>query len=178
MTETLFEAWWPNQQGVVPEQTLATQTSGFRTVTSEFSRPSLIRGSFDFATCAVLALTAMRALSPVIPRPRVPLGHSAAPFLRVHFQNWHRKLFFVCRCSFSSDPKAKGAPSGFELPIRDVRASVGAGFLYPLIGDMMTIPGLPTRPCFYEVRGSFVPERCAPMRRLLQCTAMIRKGMH
>lgn len=39
----------------------------------------------------------------------------------------------VC-CSFSADPKAKGAPSGFELPIRDVRASVGAGFLYPLIG--------------------------------------------
>lgn len=44
-----------------------------------------------------------------------------------------------------------GAPSGFTLPIRDVRASVGAGFLYPLVGNMMTMPGLPTRPCFYDI---------------------------
>lgn len=53
--------------------------------------------------------------------------------------------------SFSHDAKAKGAPSGFVLPIRDVRASVGAGFLYPLVGNMMTMPGLPTRPCFYDI---------------------------
>ncbi|GMH41033.1 hypothetical protein BSKO_08943 [Bryopsis sp. KO-2023] len=53
--------------------------------------------------------------------------------------------------SFSADPSAKGAPSGFVLPIREVRASVGAGFLFPLVGDMNTMPGLPTRPCFYEI---------------------------
>lgn len=53
--------------------------------------------------------------------------------------------------SFSSDPSAKGAPSGFKLPIREVRASIGAGFLYPLVGDLPTIPGLPTRPCFYDI---------------------------
>lgn len=53
--------------------------------------------------------------------------------------------------SFSHDATLKGAPSGFVLPIRDVRASVGAGFLYPLVGNMMTMPGLPTRPCFYEI---------------------------
>ena len=35
---------------------------------------------------------------------------------------------------------------------REVRASIGAGFLYPLVGDLPTIPGLPTRPCFYDVR--------------------------
>lgn len=46
---------------------------------------------------------------------------------------------------------AAGAPSGFILPIRDVRASVGAGFLFPLVGNMMTMPGLPTRPCFYDI---------------------------
>lgn len=45
----------------------------------------------------------------------------------------------------------QGAPSGFVLPIRDVRASVGAGFLIPLVGDMMMMPGLPTRPCFYDI---------------------------
>ena len=53
--------------------------------------------------------------------------------------------------SFSSDASAKGAPSGFVLPIRDVRASVGAGFVYPLVGDMMMMPGLPTRPGFYDI---------------------------
>eukprot|EP00039_Didymoeca_costata_P019823 m.339082 g.339082 ORF g.339082 m.339082 type:complete len:929 (-) comp18655_c0_seq1:105-2891(-) len=53
--------------------------------------------------------------------------------------------------SFSSDPNLKGAPSGFSVPIREVRCSAGAGFLYPLLGTMSTMPGLPTRPCFYDV---------------------------
>lgn len=53
--------------------------------------------------------------------------------------------------SFSADASLKGAPSGFVLPIREIRASVGAGFLYPLVGDMNTMPGLPTRPCYYEI---------------------------
>jgi formyltetrahydrofolate synthetase len=48
--------------------------------------------------------------------------------------------------SLSHDPKLKGRPKGFRLPIRDIRASVGAGFLYPLCGDMMTMPGLPAEP--------------------------------
>jgi methylenetetrahydrofolate dehydrogenase (NADP+)/methenyltetrahydrofolate cyclohydrolase/formyltetrahydrofolate synthetase len=53
--------------------------------------------------------------------------------------------------SFTHDPAIKGAPSGFRIPIRDIRASVGAGFLYPLVGEMRTMPGLPTRPVFYDV---------------------------
>ncbi|KAG8449349.1 hypothetical protein GDO86_016121 [Hymenochirus boettgeri] len=53
--------------------------------------------------------------------------------------------------SLSHNPELKGAPTGFVLPIRDVRASVGAGFLYPLVGSMSTMPGLPTRPCFYDI---------------------------
>lgn len=48
--------------------------------------------------------------------------------------------------SLSHDPKLKGYPKGFTLPIRDVRASIGAGFLYPLCGQMRTMPGLPTHP--------------------------------
>ena len=94
--------------------------------------------------------------------------------------------------SFTSDPKVKGAPTGFRIPIRDVRslppthtpqqpanskasprplilsacrlskvlyrdrgcfwqvrASVGAGFIYPLVGTIQTMPGLPTRPCLW-----------------------------
>merc|ERR1711973_435546 len=53
--------------------------------------------------------------------------------------------------SLSANPDLKGAPTGFRIPIRDVRASVGAGFLYPLVGTMTTMPGLPTRPCFYDI---------------------------
>lgn len=53
--------------------------------------------------------------------------------------------------SFSHNAAEKGAPSGFILPIRDVRASIGAGFIYPLVGTMSTMPGLPTRPCFFDI---------------------------
>jgi formate--tetrahydrofolate ligase len=48
--------------------------------------------------------------------------------------------------SLSHDPSLKGRPTGFTVPIRDVRASVGAGFLYPLLGEMRTMPGLPKEP--------------------------------
>ena len=53
--------------------------------------------------------------------------------------------------SVSHDPTLKGAPTGFTVPVRDVRASVGAGFLYPLLGTMSTMPGLPTRPSYYDI---------------------------
>ena len=48
--------------------------------------------------------------------------------------------------SLSHDPALKGAPSGYTFPIREVRASVGAGFIYPLAGTMMTMPGLGATP--------------------------------
>lgn len=44
--------------------------------------------------------------------------------------------------SFTADPTLKGAPEGFTLPISQVRASVGAGFIYPIVGEMRTMPGL------------------------------------
>ncbi len=53
--------------------------------------------------------------------------------------------------SLSHDPELKGVPTGFIVPIRDVRASVGSGFLYPLLGKMSTMPGLSSRPGFYEI---------------------------
>ncbi|MDQ3030493.1 MAG: formate--tetrahydrofolate ligase [Actinomycetota bacterium] len=48
--------------------------------------------------------------------------------------------------SLSSDPTLKGAPTGWTLPVRQVRASVGAGFIYPICGDMRTMPGLSSSP--------------------------------
>ena len=48
--------------------------------------------------------------------------------------------------SLSHDPALKGRPEGFTLPIRDIIVSAGAGFLYPLCGEMRTMPGLPSVP--------------------------------
>ena len=53
--------------------------------------------------------------------------------------------------SISHDPTQLGAPSGYRLPVRDIRASIGAGFLYPLCGDMRTMPGLGTHPAYERV---------------------------
>ena len=53
--------------------------------------------------------------------------------------------------SLSDDPSKKGVPTGFTLPIRNVKLSAGASFVYPLVGDMSTMPGLTTRPGFYDI---------------------------
>jgi methylenetetrahydrofolate dehydrogenase (NADP+)/methenyltetrahydrofolate cyclohydrolase/formyltetrahydrofolate synthetase/formate--tetrahydrofolate ligase len=53
--------------------------------------------------------------------------------------------------SISHDAGLKGAPSGFVVPVREVRASVGAGFIYPLLGAMRTMPGLGATPAFMNV---------------------------
>jgi methylenetetrahydrofolate dehydrogenase (NADP+)/methenyltetrahydrofolate cyclohydrolase/formyltetrahydrofolate synthetase len=53
--------------------------------------------------------------------------------------------------SLSHDPTLKGVPTGFTVPVREVRAAAGAGFLYPLLGQMRTMPGLPSKPAFLNV---------------------------
>jgi formate--tetrahydrofolate ligase len=53
--------------------------------------------------------------------------------------------------SISSDPTKPGAPTGWTLPVREVRASVGAGFIYPICGDMRTMPGLGSDPAAAHV---------------------------
>ena len=53
--------------------------------------------------------------------------------------------------SISHDPSLKGRPKGFIVPVREVRASVGAGFIYPLLGEMRTMPGLGSRPAYMNV---------------------------
>ncbi len=53
--------------------------------------------------------------------------------------------------SLSHDPNLKGRPRGFKVPVRDIRPSIGAGFLYPLCGEMSTMPGLPSEPAGNKV---------------------------
>jgi formyltetrahydrofolate synthetase len=53
--------------------------------------------------------------------------------------------------SLSHDPSLKGRPEGFRIPIKSVNASIGAGFLYPVAGPIRLMPGLPTRPAYYDI---------------------------
>ena len=53
--------------------------------------------------------------------------------------------------SLSTDPKLKGRPMGFDVPIRDVRLSAGAGFVVVLTGDVITMPGLPKKPAAEDI---------------------------
>jgi len=69
---------------------------------------------------------------------RLGFGHSTICMAKTHL-------------SISHDPNMKGVPSGYRLPISDIRASVGAGFLYPLVGEMRTMPGLSTRPAYFDI---------------------------
>lgn len=66
------------------------------------------------------------------------------------YADWGFDALPVCNAktqlSLSHDPNLKGAPTDWLLPVRNVRLSAGAGFMYPLCGDIMTMPGLPARP--------------------------------
>ncbi|MFT3943708.1 MAG: formate--tetrahydrofolate ligase [Ancrocorticia sp.] len=59
--------------------------------------------------------------------------------------------FAKTQYSFSTDPKVLGAPSGFDVPIREVRLSAGAGFVVLISGTIMTMPGLPKRPSAVDI---------------------------
>eukprot|EP00210_Caulerpa_lentillifera_P008036 g7673.t1 len=53
--------------------------------------------------------------------------------------------------SFSGDATKKGAPKGFTITVQQVRCNAGAEFLFPIVGSISTMPGLPIRPCFYDI---------------------------
>ena len=54
--------------------------------------------------------------------------------------------------SFTTDPTQRGAPTGFSVPIREVRLSAGAGFVVAICGEIMTMPGLPSVPAAESIR--------------------------
>lgn len=53
--------------------------------------------------------------------------------------------------SLSGNPELKGAPTDFKLPVTDLYLSAGAGFIVAIAGDISKMPGLPTRPCVYDI---------------------------
>ncbi len=54
--------------------------------------------------------------------------------------------------SFTTNPNIRGAPTGFTIPVREVRLSAGAGFIVAICGDIMTMPGLPKVPSAELIR--------------------------
>lgn len=53
--------------------------------------------------------------------------------------------------SLTADPAIKAVPTGFKIVVNDIFISAGAGFIVPICGDISKMPGLPTRPCFYDM---------------------------
>ena len=66
------------------------------------------------------------------------------------YEGWGLGALPICMAkthlSLSHDLKLKGRPTGFKIPVRDIRASAGAGFLYVLLDAISTMPGLPSSP--------------------------------
>jgi formate--tetrahydrofolate ligase len=54
--------------------------------------------------------------------------------------------------SFTTDASVRGAPTGHSVPVREVRLSAGAGFIVVVCGEIMTMPGLPSRPASENIR--------------------------
>ncbi len=86
-------------------------------------------------------------------------GVSFDPKVRAQLSAWEREGYGhlpVCMAktqySFSTNPEARGAPTGFEIPVREVRLSAGAGFVVAICGDIMTMPGLPKSPAAETIR--------------------------
>ena len=82
-------------------------------------------------------------------------GRTAAALCPRYYEKQGWGGFPLClaktHLSLSTDPKLKGVPTGFNVTVGEIRASVGAGFLFALLGPVKTVPGLPTRPGFYEI---------------------------
>ncbi|MGF1595916.1 MAG: formate--tetrahydrofolate ligase [Acidimicrobiales bacterium] len=85
-------------------------------------------------------------------------GVDYTPAARRQLEGYERSGFGrlpVCiaktHLSLSSDPSLPGAPTGWTLPVREVRASIGAGFIYPICGDMQTMPGLGSAPAAGDI---------------------------
>ncbi len=86
-------------------------------------------------------------------------GAVAAPGVREQLAAWEREghgALPVCMAktpySFTADPERRGAPTGFDIPVRAVRLAAGAGFVVAICGDVMTMPGLPRVPAAESIR--------------------------
>ncbi len=121
-------------------------------VVSATDRPSNFRFLYDLDTSIKSKIETIAA--EVYGAEGVEYASEAERQMRTYERNGFGNLP-ICMAkthlSLSHDPSLKGVPKGFTLPIREVRASVGAGFIYPLCGEMKTMPGLPATPVYMNV---------------------------
>ncbi|MEO7431686.1 MAG: formate--tetrahydrofolate ligase [Dokdonella sp.] len=86
-------------------------------------------------------------------------GVDADPSIRKQLKTWEAAGYGhlpVCiaktQYSFTTNPNTRGAPTGFTIPVREVRLSAGAGFIVAICGEIMTMPGLPKTPSAELIR--------------------------
>ena len=86
-------------------------------------------------------------------------GVDADGKIRAQLKEWEEQGYGnlpICvaktQYSFTTDPTRRGAPTGFTLPVREVRLSAGAGFVVAICGEIMTMPGLPRVPASETIR--------------------------
>ena len=79
--------------------------------------------------------------------------------IRTQLKDWEAQGYGnlpVCMAktqySFTTDPERRGAPTGFSVPVREVRLSAGAGFVVVICGEIMTMPGLPRVPSAENIK--------------------------
>ena len=86
----------------------------------------------------------------------ITLGNAAQKNIRT-FEAFGWDKMPICMAkthlSISHDPKARGVPSNYNFEVSDARASVGAGFIFPIAGTMVTMPGLPGSPRVLDIDG-------------------------
>jgi len=110
-------------------------------------------GTADFSPLYPDAMPLWEKIETVATRIYRARGATASDAVRAQLATWEAAghgALPVCMAktqySFSTDPAARGAPEGFDIPVREVRLSAGAGFVIAICGDIMTMPGLPRIP--------------------------------
>ena len=114
------------------------------------NRPNLLYGDDCHSIEEKLAMVATK----VYGAKEISIGADVRRKIEVLEKNGFGSLP-VCiaktQMSISHDPKMKGAPTNYTFPIVGVEVSAGAGFVYALAGEISTMPGLPTRPAFFDI---------------------------
>ncbi|QFS81269.1 Formate--tetrahydrofolate ligase [Roseivivax sp. THAF40] len=116
-------------------------------------------GSADFAPIYPDAMSLADKIETVAQKIYRADGIEMDQKIRTQLKEWEDQGYGdlpVCMAktqySFSTDPNLRGAPTGFTIPVREVRLSAGAGFVVAICGEIMTMPGLPSAPAANTIR--------------------------
>ena len=135
--------WEKGGQGALQlAEAVAEAAQGERNFRFLYPLELSIKEKIEAVACQVYGADGVE-YSPAADRQIADLERTGFGYLPVCMAKTHLSL--------SHDPVLKGRPSGFTVPVREVRAAVGAGFLVPLLGEIRTMPGLGTKPAYMDV---------------------------